>query len=134
MLATIGNNLLAFQPPCMPTDKQANQIMNSGSKGPYKVFMIGDDILDLGALNTDVDEQPRSGPAFQLGTRSFLHQLDKTRILQGKIDFVDCSVATYRTLTEIVTDIATHYQKDLAVVGHNGGRISDYVVIALDRY
>ena len=92
MLAAIGHRLLAFQPPCMPTDKQANQILNNRPEGPYKAHMIGDDTLDLGALNPDVDGQPQSGPSFQLGTGSFLHQLEKTWILRGKIEFVDYRV------------------------------------------
>ncbi len=129
MLATIGDRLLAFQPHCMPADKQGNQLRNNGSEGPCKVLLMGDDLLDLGALNTEVDGQTLSAASSRLGTRPFLHHWERSWILQGKIEFEDCRVVTYLTLTQIVSDIATHYQKDLAVVGSQGGRIPHCIVL-----
>ncbi len=129
MSATIGKRFLAFQPPSMPADKQAKQITNSGSEGPCKVFMIGEDLLDLGALDTVADGQPQSTVSCRLGTRSFIHQWEKSGALEGNIDFADYRFSAYLTLSQIVTEIATFYHKELAVVRASGGRIPHYLVI-----
>ncbi len=113
----------------MPNDEQANQLINDGSESLCTAFLTGDDLLDLGALNTDVDGQPQSAVASLLATRSFLHQWGRSGILQGKVRFEDYRVVTYLTLTQIVADIATQYQKELAVVRNLRGRIRHYLVL-----
>ena len=50
MIAAINTKILAFQPPCMPTDWQASQIAyNTNPKlaSPFAVHLLADDIFDL---------------------------------------------------------------------------------------
>ena len=130
MLTATSTHITAFQPPCIPTGKQANQLINDGSESLYTAFLTGDDLLDLGALNTGVDGFPQSEVSSRLAMRSFLHQWERSGILQGKVQFEECRVATYLTLTKMVVEIATYYQKELAVVRTQGGRIPHFLVLA----
>ena len=76
MIATIGTNITAFQPPCIPTDWQANRIAHHKLESPHTVHFIGDDLLDLGDLNLEADVLPQSQEnsrlASKLPVRSFL--------------------------------------------------------------
>ena len=68
----------------MATDSKAKQIVRNGSEGPYKVFVTGDDLLDLGVLDPVADGQPQSVVSGRLGKGSFIHLLEKSGILKRK--------------------------------------------------
>ena len=68
MIAAFEMNLVAFQPPCIPTDWQANQIAHQKLASPHTVYLIADDILDLGNLHS-ADDDPASNENDRLSRR-----------------------------------------------------------------
>ncbi len=114
MVAAVEPNLLAFQPPCMPTDWQAKQIAaNKEPKldSPCTVYLIADDTFDLGNHNV-ADDEPVSDEnarlANQLEVRTPLRLWQKSGALAGKIKFEKIRVITNLTLDRAVTEIAKY--------------------------
>ncbi|MDP7157812.1 MAG: hypothetical protein QF922_06275, partial [SAR324 cluster bacterium] len=59
MIAAIDTRIVVFQPPCIPTDWQANQIVHKNMASPHTVHFLGDDLFYLGRLH-EADRQPKS--------------------------------------------------------------------------
>jgi len=80
MIAAIDTRIVAFQPPCMPTDWQANQISHFNTTSPHTVYFLGGDLFDLGQRH-EADGQPQSLEkdklTSRLPVRSFLHLWEK---------------------------------------------------------
>ncbi len=133
MIAAIDAKIVAFQPPCIPTDWQANQIVHTNVASPHTVHFLGDDSFDLGQRH-EADDRPKSLEnatlASRLRVRSFLHLWEKSGILAGKIRFADYRVLTYLTLDRAVIEIAKHYEVEQNVARKMGGRIPHTVVLA----
>ena len=115
MIAAIDTKIVAFQPPCIPTDWQANQIVHIKMASPHTVYLLGGDLFDLGQPH-EADGQPKSQEnavlASRLQVRSFLHLWDRSGILAGKIRFSDYRVLTHLTSDRAVIEIAKHYEGD----------------------
>jgi len=123
MIAAIEMKIVAFQPPCIPTDWQANQIAYKKMASPHTVYLLADDLFDLGNLH-EADEQPMSQEnaklAQRLQVRSFLHLWEKSGILYGTNKFNDYRVLTYLALDRAATEITKRYEMELKAVGHLG--------------
>ncbi len=85
IIAAIELNIVALQPPCIPTDWQANQIAYKKMASPHTVYLIADDLFDLGNLH-GADEDPVSHEnarlAQRLPVRSLLQMWEKSGILE----------------------------------------------------
>jgi len=124
MIAAIDTKIVAFQPPCIPADWQANRIVQFNVTSPHTVHFLGDDLFDLGQRH-EADDRPKSLEnatlASRLQVRSFLHLWEKSGILAAKIRFEDYRVLTYLTLDRAVIEISKHYVGDFNVVRKMGG-------------
>ena len=114
MIAAIDTKIIASQPPCMPTDWQANQISHFKMTSPHTVYFLGDDLLDLGQRH-EADGQPRSLEnvklASRLPVRSFLHLWEKTGIFEGKIRYAEYRILTYLALDRAAVEISKHTRR-----------------------
>ena len=122
MIAAVELNILAFQPPCIPTDWQAKQIATNIEPkldSPCTVYLIADDTFDLGNHNM-ADDEPASDEnarlANRLTVRTPLHLWQKSGVLAGKIRFEDFRVITNLTLDRAVTEVRGHYAKEIRAI------------------
>ena len=135
MVAAVEPYLLAFQPPCIPTDWQAKQIAaNRDPKldSPNTVYCIADDTFDLGC-HSAADNEPVSEENAQLTNqleiRTPLHLWAKSGAHAGKIRFEGFRVITNLTLDRAVTEIRAYYANEIRTIEQLGGRIPHTVVI-----
>ena len=137
MIAAIDTKIVAFQPPCMPTDWQANQISQFNMTSPHTVYFLGDDLFDLGQRH-EADDRPKSLENATLASRlpvgSLLHLWEKSGILAGKIRFADYRVLTYLISDRAAIEISKHYVEDLNVVRKMGGENPAHCCARVDRH